>query len=105
MDQEDPSYFRRIGSMLDELQVSKDDRERVLDLCVELMIEAERIARAEHGAQILETILGLRYQDDGCDPVGDDQARDRLAAILTTAGSTAHSAISPRRSSRRPSTM
>ena len=87
--------------MLDELQVSKDDRERVLDLCVELMIEAERIARAEHGAQILETILGLRYQDDGCDPVGDDQARDRLASILTTAAEAARRPVAATGSDKR----
>jgi len=75
--------------MLEDLQIAKDDRERVLELCVELVLHSERVARAEHGAQILETILGLRFQDDGLGPVGDDRARDRLASILTTAAEAA----------------
>jgi hypothetical protein len=84
----------KIGEMekeLERLGVQGPDRERIIELAIEAIIEAERETRLKHGAQILETILGLRFQDDGLGPVGEDRARDRHAAILTMAGEGARS--------------
>ena len=63
---------------LDRLGLERQDRERILDLVLEAMIESEREMRLEHGAQILEAILGLRFQEDAT--IASERARRPLAA-------------------------
>ena len=79
------SKLQEMEKELDRLGLERQDRERILDLVLEAMIESEREMRLEHGAQILEAILGLRFQEDASMADGDSQARDRLGSLFTIA--------------------
>ena len=79
------SKLHEMEKELDRLGLERQDRERILDLVLEAMIESEREMRLEHGAQILEAILGLRFQEDASMADGDSQARDRLGSLFTIA--------------------
>lgn len=95
----------KIGEMekeLERLGVQGPDRERIIELALEAIIEAERETRLEHGAQILEAILGLRFQEDASMAEGDDRARDRLGSLLTIAGEGARSRAESRKPAEPP---
>lgn len=74
----------RFYELLDALPA--DDRGPLEEAAGAMLLEHERHVLAENGAQVLETLLGLRYQAEGCAAGGQPDARGRLADLLATVG-------------------